>query len=274
MPQLLLHQRLRRWPLLVALVCWIVFILSVVALVMLFSLFLSRPDRMTYGLIGCIAAVLAIRLVYGAAAIRTLQPNRSSGLKFLGGMLGGILLMAVILFVICSASGLHLVGSPEKFSGWHLVGLTAFIPLALTEEIPFRGPPFTSLQARYGLQWAQLIGALAFALYHLLNGWGLAQSFLGPFVWAYVFGLAAVYGRGLALATGLHAGINIAQSVVGLGMGGGAAFWKLATADGNTAGAAEKGTPAGLVVQLLLFVGALLLTEKWKRSHRAAGHST
>ncbi|RYY60919.1 MAG: CPBP family intramembrane metalloprotease, partial [Chitinophagaceae bacterium] len=56
--------------------------------------------------------------------------------------------------------------------------------LALMEEIPFRGAPFRHLTTRTGLRTAQFAGAIAFALYHIANGWGIAQSLLGPFIWA------------------------------------------------------------------------------------------
>ncbi|RYY64586.1 MAG: CPBP family intramembrane metalloprotease [Chitinophagaceae bacterium] len=125
------------------------------------------------------------------------------------------------------------------------------------------------MTTRTGLRTAQFAGAIAFALYHIANGWGIAQSLLGPFIWAFVFGLVAFRSGGIAAPTGLHAGVNIGQSLVGLGMGVTQPLWRFVRADGSSEGALEKTTPAGIALQVLLLVAALFLTERLIRKRRS-----
>jgi hypothetical protein len=52
-------------------------------------------------------------------------------------------------------------------------------------------------------------------LYHIANGWTIASSFYGPGVWGLIFGLAAVYSKGIAMPTGIHYALNLTTSAFG-----------------------------------------------------------
>jgi membrane protease YdiL (CAAX protease family) len=84
--------------------------------------------------------------------------------------------------------------------------------LACMEELGFRGYPFRTLVLGFGLWPAQGIVAVAFGLCHFAFGWSLQAILLGVIPSALLFGMAAFASRGLALAIGLHTGLNLAQS--------------------------------------------------------------
>ncbi|TCZ74869.1 CPBP family intramembrane glutamic endopeptidase [Flaviaesturariibacter aridisoli] len=258
-------------PLLRALACWTAFILLLFLITVTFVALVGRPDRIGYGLLGTLAALTATAIFYRRSYWRLygLLPGRRTLVHFGAGLLGGLALLALIVWVICIASGVRLAATGSSWGWPQALGLFGFVPLALMEELPFRGAPFRHLAARTGLRTAQFAGAIAFALYHIANGWGMAQSLLGPFIWAFVFGVAAFRSGGIAAPTGLHAGVNIGQSLVGLGMGATQPLWRFAGADGSSEGALEKTTPAGIALQVLLLVAALVFTERLIRKRRS-----
>ncbi|RYZ17480.1 MAG: CPBP family intramembrane metalloprotease, partial [Chitinophagaceae bacterium] len=173
-------------PLLRALACWAAFLLLLFLFTVTFVALAGQPDRIGYGLLGTLAALTATAIFYRRSDWRSygLLPGRRTLLHFGAGLLGGIFLLALIIWIICIVSGLRLATTNSSWSWSQALGFLGFVPLALMEEIPFRGAPFRHLTTRTGLRTAQFAGAIAFALYHIANGWGIAQSLLGPFIWA------------------------------------------------------------------------------------------
>ncbi|RYY91954.1 MAG: CPBP family intramembrane metalloprotease [Chitinophagaceae bacterium] len=249
-----------------AVASWLLFVVLLVALTLLTSFTIGQPNSFVYGILGTGAAVAATLALYRHQA--GLLPGRRTLTHFALGLLTGVGLIALMVVVICAVSGLRLVPAGDGKLVPVVLMLLSFLPLALMEEIPFRGAPFRHLTERYGLRAAQLIGALAFALYHVANGWGILQSFLGPGLWALVFGIAAARSGGIAAPTGLHAGVNIGQRLVGLGTGATAPLWQITTGAGQTGDVAERMLPAGMAFQVLLALGAPLLTEMFTRKRR------
>ena len=86
------------------------------------------------------------------------------------------------------------------------------IPLAFMEELAFRGYPLEILKNRIGIRASIFITSILFALYHLANGWTIESSFLGPAIWGLIFGLAAIYSKGIAMPTGIHYAANLTAS--------------------------------------------------------------
>ena len=68
----------------------------------------------------------------------------------------------------------------------------------------------------FGVRMTLLITAFAFALYHASMGWSFYIAFTGPFVWSFVFGLAALRSKGIAMPSGIHISVNILQNIIGL----------------------------------------------------------
>ncbi|MBL0742657.1 CPBP family intramembrane metalloprotease [Chryseolinea sp. Jin1] len=87
------------------------------------------------------------------------------------------------------------------------------------EEIAFRSYPLLKLKRTMGLWPAQLIISVAFILYHISLGWSILTASLGPGVWAFVFGIAAIRSKGIALPTGIHVGLNLTLSILGMNQG-------------------------------------------------------
>ena len=91
-----------------------------------------------------------------------------------------------------------------------------YVALAAGEELGFRGYPFHRLRDRYGILTAQIVVALAFAIYHVLQGWPLVNAFVGTAAGSLMFGAAVLASRGLAFPIGVHAAWNLGSWLVGM----------------------------------------------------------
>jgi membrane protease YdiL (CAAX protease family) len=173
-----------------------------------------------YGIFGTAGAFLTVAffvwLEKGTFASIGLKWDTGALPGFMGGSAIGILLFAFVIGVVCLFGGAHIKVAQGINYTQLCMGILPILPLALMEEIGFRSYPLVKLQKTYGIWATQFILAFAFAFYHMLNGWGLAISFMGPFIWAFVFGLAAMCTRGIAVPTGIHFALNLAQHLTGL----------------------------------------------------------
>jgi len=206
------------------------------------------------GLCGCVAAFVTTAIVLriekrSFADLGLIWQKGTLGRFFLGIGLG-IALFAAILGVTTVCVGGRPVSHPIDRE-W-IEGLFILLLLSVAEELGFRAYPLIRLQQAVGLRIAQWIVALAFALFHLAYGWNLWVVVTGPFIWGFVFSLAATRWRGIAVPVGLHFAINVLQRSF-------------------SAGAGNHATPPawpGLLVELILFAAALLLTEVLLRRQR------
>ena len=253
-------------PLLSALLLWLLFLTLLFAGAVLFTQNLEGAvNRLVYGAIGTVAALLAtavlLRMNKSAWVDAGLRWDKYTGMRLLAGFAAGLALVGALLLLVFLSTGIRPVPT-HGLGVATLFPLGALLPLALMEEIAFRGYPFVELHRRYGLWLAQVVTALAFAVYHILMGWPLAIALLGPGTWAFVFGIAAARSGGIALPTGIHFGLNVAQALVGLGTAtASVTAFQLADANGligDTVG--ERTTPAGLAAQALFLGTALFLT--------------
>ncbi len=89
-----------------------------------------------------------------------------------------------------------------------------FILTSFMEEVAFRSYPFLKLNKAMGLRFSQVFLAILFALYHVGEG-DLINVLIGPGIWALVYGMAAVYSKGIAVPTGLHFGVNFVLASFG-----------------------------------------------------------
>lgn len=163
-------------------------------------------------------------------------------------------------------SNIELVSSTQTWNIGNLFWILAIIPLALMEEIAFRSYTFLELNHRYGFRLTQWLVAIAFAFYHIVQGWNISTAFFGPAIWAFVFGLGAIYSRGIALPTGIHVALNIGQQVFGMQGENSNAVWVLKHPEGTTAEAIARTDQIGLITQIMVFVIALISTEYYIRS--------
>ncbi len=105
-----------------------------------------------------------------------------------------------------------------KNSNWLsvLAWSSALVFCAFHEELGFRSYFLKRLQKQKGIWVSQGIIAIAFALYHIAGGQDVLNSLLSTSLWSVIFGLAAVYSRGLAFSTGIHAASTVGQAVLGM----------------------------------------------------------
>ncbi len=159
---------------------------------------------------------------------------------------------------------LQLVKNPERFDPLMAFGYLAIFPLAFMEEIAFRSYPFIKLNKAFRLRFTQIIAALAFALYHIIGGWDPKIAFLGPGIWAFVFGLSAIWSRGIAMPTGIHVALNVIQPLIGIS-GGYASIWTLKHKTGVSENEISKTAVVEIGVQLFILILAILMTEFYIR---------
>ena len=92
-----------------------------------------------------------------------------------------------------------------------------FFCLAFTGLLACLSPLKHLLPLRFERLAYGIIGTIAalFALYHVAGGQSWFSACLGPGVWSFVFGLAMIMSRGIALPTGLHLGVNFILAAIG-----------------------------------------------------------
>jgi membrane protease YdiL (CAAX protease family) len=228
-------------------------------------------SRLLQGLLGTLAGFALIRLFLKsekrAFSDIGLVWDRSTLIKFLLGILVGIALFTVVLFILLNFTGLELKRSSNGINvqAW-LISFIVILPLAFMEELVFRSYTLLKLEKAYGLLWAQIMVAIPFALYHVVGGWSWQVAFLGPFVWAFVFGLAAIWSRGIALPTGIHAALNFLQVLAGM-KAGKASFWTLELKQ-KSADASVMANRVGIGVQILILIAGIIVTYLFVRNKK------
>ncbi|MCI1266029.1 MAG: CPBP family intramembrane metalloprotease [Saprospiraceae bacterium] len=260
-------------PVVKSLLYWVLFMLSLLIVGGFISpIFPEQWERFIYGIFGTIAAIgiTWVFVKWEGKSFRdyNLVWKRSTLFNFSKGMVIGVILLLFIIGLLVLFSDIELVASINKWNIAQLFWMLAIIPLALMEEIAFRSYPFLELNHRYGLRLTQWFVAIAFASYHIVQGWNISTAFLGPAIWAFVFGLGAIVSRGIALPTGIHVALNIGQQVFGMQGENSNAIWILKQPEGSSAEAIARTDQVGLMSQIIILVLALIATEYYIRSKR------
>jgi len=177
-------------------------------------------ERLTHGTIGTMVALLTtylfLKIDKKSFADIGLKFEKATIKRFFSGVLAGIVLMGLLALSAIFMADFKIEVNPNSNFLYFLYATLPLIPLAFMEEVGFRGYPLVLLQEKTGPRNAIIITSLLFALYHIANGWTIQGAFLGAGVWGIVYGLAAVYSRGLAMPTGIHYAANLIQAVFGL----------------------------------------------------------
>lgn len=230
----------------------------------------QQYGRLLYGIEGITAAIIAIFILVkiDRLSFRDIQLfiDRHTLSRFLLGVFISICIMAIILlaFHLFTRLEIHI---RRDFRAPSLVLLLSIFLLAFMEELAFRTYSFINLHKHLGLRPAQLIIALAFAVYHLLNGWDFSISFLGPGIWSFIFCIAAAWSKGIAVPTGIHTGINLLQLIAGL-KGDTASLLELRYATPPSTADLNRTDNVGIGIQISLLVVALVATEWFIRKQR------
>lgn len=269
-----------RWPKLhVTVTCilyWTLFILLLVAAgMMVNTLIPPKWERYGYGITGTIAAMLAtwIMLRYENKSYKDygFTWRKDTIVKFMKGILIGSAIFLLIIIILLLFTDISIAQRNKPWDPFSAFWYFSIIPLALMEEIAFRSYSFIKLNKIFGLRITQLIVAIAFALYHIIQGWDFQVAFLGPAIWAFVFGLAAIWSKGIAMPTGIHVALNLIQQVLGMKGGDTGSIWELKHKTTASAESISQTDTIGIIIQLFVLVSAILFTEyylrKTKHSH-------
>lgn len=197
-----------------------------------------------------------------------LKVDSKTPLRFGAGILIGTLIIGCILSLLLGLSELTISLNPGSGSAVYLILFyLLIIPFAYMEELAFRSYTMVRLNNQYGVWLAQFVSAIGFALYHVASGWTWYIAFMGPFIWAFIFGLSALWSGGIAMPTGIHAALNIWQVVLGM-KGGEAAFFVLKLKEGHQADAQEKLDSLGVAIHAIIFILGMLATWIFVRKKR------
>jgi uncharacterized protein len=197
-----------------------VFILFFVIFSFAKNFFPNYLERITHGIIGALAAVLTTILFLKFDKKKFsdigLSFQRKTIIKFFAGILTGVIIMGSLTTSVLYYTHAKIYINPNSNFLHFLIITLPLILLAFMEELGFRAYPLEILKAKLGIRLSILITSVLFALYHIANGWTVASSFYGPGVWGLVFGLAAIYSKGIAMPTGIHYAANLTTSAFGI----------------------------------------------------------
>jgi membrane protease YdiL (CAAX protease family) len=234
------------------------------------AMFPDTWPRFMYGAVGTISAFFLTWLFLKSEkrSIREIGLVWEPGTpwRFFAGLLIGTALFSVILLSLLLLTPLQIQFNPQPIKASALVGYLAFFPLSLMEEIGFRAYPFRRLNDRFGIRVTQLIIAIVFALYHVAGGQSVGGSFLGPGIYAFVFGLAAAWSGGIAVPFGIHVALNILQPLTGM-RGASGAIWMLSHKESPSTGQTASPDTIGIIMQFTVLAIAILLTEYYIRKN-------
>ena len=225
-------------------------------------------NRTLFGVYGTIIAFIIVNLLVKADGVGKMEIGlmceRGTFLRFIAGLLIGLVITGAMIFVLIAFSDYSLVFNSEINSSKAILGLIGFIPLALMEVIIFRGYPFMKLKKVFGLRITQVVMAILFAYYHDRTGATLHLQLLGPGIWAFIYGIAAVWSKGIALPTGIHTAANMVLAVGGTKHGD-YALWNFELGAANIEAAEPRLIMVNHILQISLLVLGVGLTEWWIR---------
>ena len=141
-------------------------------------------------------------------AVLGLDPSwrrvRELGAGWIGGALL-ILVMAVLVRVLLPFPWVRNPAFDATVTGFSLLWLLSGNAV---EELVFRGYGFERLIAAIGHWPAQVITALLFALFHIVQGWPWPLALLGTTIGSLLFALVFIRWRSVPAAVGVHAAVN------------------------------------------------------------------
>jgi len=250
----------------------ILFCIVFTGLLILLSFFKSsipvKFERIAHGTIGTIAALLTtflfVKFDKKTFADIGLVIEKTSLLKFFSGVLVGITLMGILsLSVIFFSNFKDETNSNSNILNF-LLWTLPFIPLAFMEEVGFRAYPLILLKDKTGIRNSIIITSILFALYHILNGWTIQNSFLGAGVWGIIYGLAAIYSNGISMPTGMHYAANLTTSAFGISEGS-FNLWVLKSKDGLTLENYQSSQWTTLIPQISVLILGIICMELYLR---------
>jgi len=254
----------------------VVFILLLFLLAQFKHFVPDKFERYSHGIVGLVAslATVSIFIKYEKSTFRKYGLNwkKNTVKKFALGLLVGLVLGSFMILSQVLYSGLEITLSENYNISSFLLWSSALIPLALMEEIAFRSYPFIKLNKVFGLRITQIIIAILFALYHVLNGWTVGLAFLGPGIWALAYGLSAMVSDGISMPTGLHYGVNLVLSLIS-SQKGIEGIWIVDFPENVSETVLKTNENFGIGIQLALLILCIIGTELYLRKKKTTANT-
>jgi membrane protease YdiL (CAAX protease family) len=234
------------------------------------SAFTYPYNRLCYGIcgiaVGYLTIWLAMQVDRNTFSSIGMNWEKQTLPRFFLGMFIGLFIFILMMVTLLSFTPIQLTYNPSFFTLSNFFIYLPIFPLAFAEELCFRSYPQVKLNNAFGTWVSQVVIAVLFGAYHVLMGWGVYAAFTGPFVWAFVFGLAALKYGGIAAPTGIHFAINVLQSLVGFKSNN--ALWKSSYPPGTSKAIMNGANHLGLLMQGALLICMLILTALYIKSKK------
>ena len=197
------------------LVCFVVFIITQNIVAKLLALTdLDKDFRNLFkGITASVAVIIAYEIFFRKIEKREVTEISAKGIakNLILGILIGVVLQSLIVFVIYLNNGFHVVSvNPFKFI---IIPLTVAFTVAIFEEILIRGIIFRIVEEKLGSYISLVLSAIIFGALHLVNP---ESSFTSAACVAVegglLLGAAYIYSRNLWLPIAIHFAWNFMQS--------------------------------------------------------------
>ena len=221
-------------------------------------------DKYAFALIACIALYLLtvafVRLENISSTLMNLLPDSRTFKRLCLGFVIGAAITCVMLFALFSLTTFTITKNANQSLMPFLLSTSVFIPLALMEEILFRGYPFFRMAQFINARWVIFITAVLFALYHFDGTQNVGSLLLGPGIWGVAFGVAAYLSNSIAVPLGIHIAANFIQAVFGLKESQ-SPLWAL-TEINHPVSQGMNPEHLGILMQIILLVASIVVLER------------
>ena len=210
-------------------------------------------------------STIFLRLEKLSLASVHLIPNRVTSLKLFYGLVTGWAIVGLMLYVLFTLTSLDLKPSENQSLFSFLLASIVFIPLALMEEILFRGYSFFRLTHFINIRLVILITSILFALYHYNGNQTIIELLLGPGIWGVTFGVAAYLSKSIAFPLGIHISANVIQAYFGL-KSEYLSMWTIFQSEETTVSTFSS-NELGILMQLVLLTITIFVFEIFCRNN-------
>lgn len=217
-----------------------------------------------YGILMCIIffslSMLFVHLEKSSLSSVNLIPDAKTLFRLGLGFVIGAAIAGCMLLAVFALTNVTISVSTEQTLTSFLIASLVIIPMALMEELLFRGYPFFRLLSHLHIRWVILITSILFALYHLNETSSLWSVLLGPGVWGVIFGVAAYLTQSIAVPVGIHIAANFMQAIFDMNKNV-EPLWNIALIEDSTRFIMDVET-LGVSMQILLLIGAIIVLER------------
>jgi membrane protease YdiL (CAAX protease family) len=196
-----------------------------------------------------------------------LRPDCHTPARLALGFAIGALLTGIMLTVLFNLTIVDFAPVTSQSPMPFLISSLVIIPLALMEELLFRGYAFFRSLKAVNVRIVILATALLFGLYHYNDQTTVINVLLGPGIWGVVYGVSAYISGGLAVPLGIHIAANFMQGIFGMNQYVDS-LWMIHLVETEKAmlGIEVLGTS----MQIVLLLVSVLVLEIYERSMKGA----